>query len=243
MFENKSGKALTNFTKCYVTLAENNSVDNFDEYIINAKEKDFEKHKHVLRHLYSPGRNADTLNSCIDQLETKCRISKIRVTKILRLSARLVPRLLNTFPNLKILFVLRDPRGIVNSRIETPWFPVSRDKPNEVRDNINSLCYKMVSDVKMVQSIKRNYPGRLIDFRLEDIVKNPSEIFDKIFDFMNATMTDSHKSNIKMIFKEKPNFQRKWITSLRMEYISLIEDRCKELFSYYKYFRMTGDVK
>ena len=246
MFENKSGKSWTDFAKCYVEVVENRAVDNLGKYLENARGKDeFERHKNVFRYLYPPGPKADKLRGCLDKLEAQCRASSIRVTKVLRLSGRLIPRLLNTFPNLKILFVLRDPRGIVNSRIETVWFPVSIDKPTEVRDNIKSLCYKMESDVHMVQIIKRDFPDRLIDYRLEDIVRNPVETFSAIFDFMNATMTDRHKNNIKNIFKAKPNFQTKWVGSLKKEFIKLTEDRCSNVFSYYRYFRMTveSDVR
>ena len=240
MFENQSGKVWSDFTQCYISVAENKVqlTENLDEYLYNAKTKNFDKHDNIFRYLYPPGPRADLLNTCLEKLETKCRTSSLKVTKVLRLSLRLIPRLLNLFPKLKILFVLRDPRGIVNSRIQTPWFPVNESKPVEVTDNIKSLCYKMDSDVKMVQIIKKEFPGRLIDFRLEDIAQSPLETFESVFNFMNVTITDNHVKNIKEIFKEKPNFQTKWVTSLRSEYIRLTEDVCGNVFKYYNYYRM-----
>lgn len=96
----------------------------------------------------------------------------------------------------------------------------------------------MDSDVKMVQIIKKDFPGRLIDFRLEDIAQSPLESFESVFNFMNVTITDDHVKNIKEIFKEKPNFQTKWVTSLKSEYIRLTEDVCGNVFKYYNYYRM-----
>ena len=241
MFENKSGKIWADFARCYVEVAENSTVENIDEYLENAvRLEEFDKHKNALRFLRTPGSKADKLRTCLEKLEEQCRSSKIRVTKVLRLSARLIPRLLKEFPNLKILFVLRDPRGIMNSRIETSWFPVSVDKPKEVTDNIKSLCKKMETDVQMVQDLKRDFPDRIIDYRLEDIVKKPLEAFNAVFKLMNTTMTDNHKNKVKDIFKAKPNFQTKWVVTLKRKYINLTEESCSNVFSYYRYFRMTN---
>ena len=240
MFENKSGKTWTDFAKCYVEVAENKTVENLNKYLENAVGKDeFDKHENVFRYLNTPGPKVDKFQACLDNLEAQCRASIIRVAKVLRISARLIPRLLNEFPNLKILFVLRDPRGIMNSRIETYWFPVSVDKPKEVTDNIKSLCNKMESDVQMVPDLKRDFPDRIIDYRLEDIVKKPLDAFNDIFDLMNTTMTDRHKNKIKDIFKAKPNFQTKWVVKLKKDFIKLTEESCSNVFRYYRYFRMT----
>ena len=239
MFENKSGKIWTNFTKCYISVAENKLfIENLEGYLLDANGKNFDKHANIFRYLHTPGYRADFLNSCLQKLERKCRTAKLRVTKVLRLSLRLVPRLLNLFPKLKILFVLRDPRGIVNSRIQTDWFPVTEDKPAELIDNIKSLCVKMETDINMVQHLKRNFPDRVIDFRLEDITENSIATYEAIFKLMNTAMTDVYREKVMKIFVSKPKFQTKWIVSLKGKYIKLTEKLCAKVFEIYKYFRL-----
>ena len=82
MFENKSGKIWTNFTKCYISVTENKlSIENLEGYLLDANGKNFDKHANIFRYLHTLGHRADMLNSCLEELARKCRASKMRVTK------------------------------------------------------------------------------------------------------------------------------------------------------------------
>ena len=235
MFENLSGKIWSNFTQCYINVTEKKPVKDLAQYLLDAKGYKFDKHENVFRFFQQPGPLAEKLSSCLTELETKCRTAKFRTTKVLRLSLRLVPRLLKNFPRLKILFILRDPRGIVNSRIQTHWFPVSDDKPTEVLNNIKSLCYKMEGDIIMLEHLKRNFPGRILDFRLEDITQHPLDSYEKIFKLLNVPLTNAYREKIMGIFVLRPKFQTKWVVSLKEKYIRQTEQYCAKVFKTYLY--------
>ena len=242
MFENKdgaskSGKSWYEFTMCYLKVSEPEG-SNLSQYFKTSKFISPDKHKNILRYLHPGAPNSDKFRACLDRLESKCRASKVRVTKVLRLSLRLLPRLLTQFPNLKVMFIVRDPRGNLNSRIQTSWFPVNGNVSTEVRDNIRSLCFKMEEDVEMVESLIRHFPGRFVDLRLEDVVKVPTS-FDNIFGILNLTLSDNHKKLIRGLFVERPNFETKWKTSLKDEYIRMAEGLCGKVFKFYNYKRIS----
>ena len=230
----KSGESWTNFTKCYVNLIEPN-VTNMRKYLEKARTINFDKHKTVMRILNQTGPRAEIFQKCLNKLEQNCRESKLRVTKVLRLSFRFLPLLMSEIPDLKILFVVRDPRGIMNSRIKTDWFPIMNNDTKGVTNNIESLCFKMNEDVKMIDKFKRDFPGRLKDLRLEDIVFNPKKTFRDIFDFIDLKMTDVYVQKIKNIFGERPTFLSTWNTTLNQTYIKLTEENCQYMLKTLKY--------
>ena len=75
-----------------------------------------------------------------------------------------------------------------------------------------------------------------MDFRLKDITENPIASYKAIFKLMNTTMTDVCREKVMKIFVSKPNFQTKWITSLKQKYVRLTEKHCAKVFKVYKYF-------
>lgn len=230
----KSGESWANFTACYVNLIEPN-VTNMRKYLEAARTVNFDKHKNVMRILNQTGPPAEIFQKCLNKLEQNCRESKLRITKVLRLSLRFLPLLMSEIPDLKILFVVRDPRGIMNSRIKTDWFPIMNNDTKTVTNNIESLCFKMNEDVKMIDKFKGDFPGRLKDLRLEDIVLNPKKTFQDIFDFINLKMTGVYIKKIKNIFGERPTFLSKWNTTLNQTYIKLTEDNCQYMFKTLNY--------
>ena len=187
----KSGESWNNFTTCFIKLVEPNVTDYFS-YAKAARTTEFDKHKNIHRLLEQPGAQAVIFRKCLNKLVSHCRQAKLRVTKVLRLSLRFLPLLMNQIPDLKVLFVIRDPRGIINSRIKTAWYGLEENDPESVRDNIKSLCFKIQEDLKMIDDLKRNFPGRFLDLSLEDIVKQSMKSFQAILSFGNLEMTDTY---------------------------------------------------
>lgn len=239
MFENKKGQSKSSniwsdFTRCYLKLTKPEETD-IEKYIKDSTFAKSEKHKHVLKLLNETDSKSAIFRSCLESLESKCREAKIRVTKVLRLSLRFVPRLMAQFPNLKFMFIMRDPRGNLNSRILTQWFPVNESKTAEVQNHIISVCFQMTEDVKMVTHLKHNFPGRFIDFRLEDIVRNPTQSFKGLFKMLNMELSPMYKEKLSELFVAKPNFETSWKSALKEKYIKLVESECRRVLEFYKY--------
>lgn len=239
MFQNangqsKSSKSWFDFTTCYLKLTEPKETD-FAQYFRNASFVSSERHKNVMRFLKRTGPKAEIFRTCLNKLESECRASRLRVTKVLRISLRIVPLLLTQFPNLNIAFIMRDPRGNMNSRIMTKWFPVNGSNIAEVDNNVQSLCFKMKEDIKMVDILKRDFPGRFVDIRLEDIVKSPVLSLSKVFNSLGTKLTSGHEKVVSEIFVAKPNFDTQWKSSLKENFVKQIEKQCQSVLKFYNY--------
>ena len=223
----KSGDSWNNFTTCYIKLVQPNVTD-FVRYVETVWTKEFEKHKNVLRLLESPGPQAEIFRECLDKLVSHCQETKLRVTKVLRISLSFLPLLMREIPDLKVLFVIRDPRGIIYSRIRTDWYPIEDNDSEAVMNNIKSLCFKIQEDIKVIDKLKRDYPGRFLDYSLEDTVKEPIKRFRTIFRFSGLEMTDAYSKKIKEVFTEKPTFLNRWTVTLNPKYINWTQEYCHQ---------------
>ncbi|KAH8410011.1 hypothetical protein KR009_004015 [Drosophila setifemur] len=79
--------------------------------------------------------------------------------------------------NLRVLLLVRDPRGTMYSRRNRNWCDGVRDCEETV------LCRDMVSDFKVAQSLNKAYPGRFGIIRYEDLAMHPTEGIKQVFDF------------------------------------------------------------
>ena len=83
-----------------------------------------------------------TASDCVTKAIQACNTSPIRVIKTVRMRLDLVLEFINLFPDVQIVFHLRDPRGILNSRWESCK---NRMKLNYVADT-NIVCKQMNYD-------------------------------------------------------------------------------------------------
>ncbi|XP_060069399.1 carbohydrate sulfotransferase 1-like [Ylistrum balloti] len=109
---------------------------------------------------------------CPEKYERHCSMRSSIVIKEPRLSISFASNLLDTFSNLKIIYLLRDPRAIMNSRAQLNW-----------GFGAISLCNKMTYDYIESGKLKEVHPGRIYTVFYEDITTNPIETVRKIYDF------------------------------------------------------------
>ncbi|KAH8249360.1 hypothetical protein KR032_008843 [Drosophila birchii] len=107
----------------------------------------------------------------------------------MRLEA-LVPLLEKKGLNLRIVLLVRDPRGTMYMRKHSQWCVGEEDCDAE------TLCRDMVSDYKVAQVLTKNYPRRFDIIRYEDLVEQPEESLKMIFDFYGIPM-ETPKTRIR----------------------------------------------
>lgn len=111
-----------------------------------------------------------------------CRDYKIHVLKILRVHVLDIIPLLDGIPgyDVKIVFMVRDPRGIINSRITEGWRSLMNDYDREVFPK--RLCYDMLENYESALSLKLP-EDKLKIVKYEDIAVNPIREVRDIFKF------------------------------------------------------------
>ena len=116
--------------------------------------------------------------SCFREVKETCETSKVRLLKFIRIPLASVRRIMPAFPNMKILHLHRDPRGIFNSRAQL------NDTPQTATDQeVSDHCNQWFEDIQVAKEVAKQYPGRFKTVRYEDITEHPPEAFKAICDY------------------------------------------------------------
>ncbi|XP_055379314.1 carbohydrate sulfotransferase 1-like [Condylostylus longicornis] len=145
--------------------------------------------------------------------------------------------------NVRVLVLVRDPRGTMQSRKHRLWCPGNPDC-----DRASNLCMDLVSDYSAAEHLLKKYPSRFRTLRYEDLSLNPYEMTQEIlqffglpFDPMVEEFLDTHtKLNIGGVsstFRDSKSAPFHWIKDLMWNEIESIQDACTkamELWGYRK---------
>ena len=182
-----------------------------------------------------------------------CKNATHRVTKVLRLTPDNLEYLLHARSDLKIIHLFRDPRAIINSRIETKWYP-TRDN-TQIISNTQSLCKKMLYDFNEGQKLYLKYPDRFKFLYYEDLNDAPLEKVKTIYRYLGMTLDESKYEIVKKIkvFDDNKNVHRTerekntafwWRKTLDWSLIQKIDLVCKDVYSAlgYKIFKSSQEI-
>ncbi|CAH1802491.1 unnamed protein product, partial [Owenia fusiformis] len=126
-------------------------------------------------------------------LQNNCMTSKIRTIKTILLRMNAVKGLLRQNPHLKIIHLVRDPRGILMSR----WRTFGKDdviNTAKVGAEAEELCTTMLNDVKLREELAKNHSMSFFYLRYEDLAENPLKIAGDIYDFVDMPFHDTVKA-------------------------------------------------
>ncbi|XP_060069996.1 carbohydrate sulfotransferase 3-like [Ylistrum balloti] len=121
--------------------------------------------------------NADN-HFCLHQ----CFIST-RYLKTIRLSMDVAEILMQIIPNLKVIHLLRDPRGMIDSRRRGMFLKKGMDIAVAAR----SICQRFERDIEIARELRRKYPGRLKTVLYEQIAEYPKLASESLFKFLGLT--------------------------------------------------------
>ena len=169
-----------------------------------------------------------------------CNRARHRVTKVLRLTPDQIEYLLQTRENIKVIHLYRDPRAIMNSRIETKWYP--SDDVSLLLHNAESLCKKMIYDHQKGVELFKKYPDRFRFVYYEDLNDNPLYKAKSIYSWLGMDLDESKYTVLKdiSVFKEAAkggasNDRTKntafwWRRTLDWEIIKRIDTICWQVY-------------
>lgn len=114
---------------------------------------------------------------CLDETFSTCA-QRARVFKFIRLSTEVVGRLMRSVPDLKVIHLLRDPRGILKSRQHVGLLP-----GGDFNLHSKALCTQLLRDIHETKRLQQNYPGRIKTIMYEDLAERPQEGAKQLYDF------------------------------------------------------------
>ena len=164
----------------------------------------------------------DAAKDCLPHLLHECKTRPIKVSKIIRGNMSSMIDILQDFPRLKIIHLIRDPRAIVMSKQN--WF--ARPVSPEAR----VVCTKMAEDIRRRQEIEKRYPGSTMEVLYEDITANPTENIAAMYEFAGIDMTENTTAELKQITSESGEISKKWQTQISEETKRLIDAECLDVY-------------
>jgi len=147
--------------------------------------------------------------------------------------------------NVRVLLLVRDPRGTMQSRKHRDWCPGNPDCEAPAR-----LCGDLVSDYQAFKQLSKEFPGRYKVFRYEDFSMNPTnntiDVFQffgfsyhqKVRDFLD-THTKSNKGGVSSTFRDSKTAPFKWREKLSMAEVVNIQVKCEEAMRLWGYKILT----
>lgn len=182
-----------------------------------------------------------------DFLNEFCKLFPFQSMKSVRLRLRLAEELLEDESlNVKVILLVRDPRGTLQSRKHREWCPGEPDC-----DQPSYLCSDMVSDYSAAIRLKKLYPSKFRALRYEDLSLDPYQITQDILHFMGLSFhpsvkdfLDSHTTvnvgGVSSTYRNSKSTAFHWKSDLNYTEIQYIEDSCSEAMKLWGYVKTTS---
>ncbi|CAL1536211.1 unnamed protein product [Lymnaea stagnalis] len=180
------------------------------------------------------------IEKCLQETVQECLTSPAIVTKIIRGSMRHVYDLMKNDPAVKVLHLLRDPRGSMKSQYQVGMF-----KWPHLGESSYKHCQRVLRDLELAKIIAVDFPGRLFSLRYEDLVQYPVAATQQLYGFLHLTLSQEIKDyiwnityagnpddcNICTTRRNASATAHSWRRRLSFRSIALIQSQCAELFS------------
>lgn len=178
-------------------------------------------------------------------LSSFCKLFPIQTMKVMRLRLALAEQLLED-PNLnvRIIFLVRDPRALMQSRKHCEWCDGNPDC-----EHTPTVCNDMVSDYYSATNLQIKYPHKFKAVRYEELSLNPFEVTEEIlkfyglpFDRKVVKFLESHTKkdigHIYSTYRDSSLTPFRWMRNLTNKEINDIQISCSKSMDLWGYKKM-----
>ncbi|KAM3966569.1 carbohydrate sulfotransferase 4 [Aphomia sociella] len=171
-----------------------------------------------------------------------CKLFPFQSMKIVRVRLRLVEEILEDKDlNVKVILLIRDPRGVMQSRQHRDF---CQPAPDCWRPEL--LCADMISDYVAAGRLLPKYSDRLMVLRYEELALNPNVTSYKLLKFLGLSVTPSIEeflhshtnvevAGVSSTFRVSRDVPFKWKNVLNFSYVEEIQTLCKEAMDLWGY--------
>jgi hypothetical protein len=184
-------------------------------------------------------------------VENICNRSLLQIMKMTRIHMRYLENLLPKLNDLNfhVIYLVRDPRGIIISRSKLDW-----GSDLEENLNISNLCAEMKEDLNYFRKFETLYPQKFTLIRFEDLSNDPFSnvkllysrigipFTEKIESFINGN-TNINSSDIRnedpySTSRNSSKIAYEWMNSLNRTFNIKAQDICGDILKEFKYIFM-----
>ena len=226
-FRNLPVGVLASFNYFYPNTAYNISTECFPS-----------RQRYKIRLMYRSILRSHMAPNCITRLEELCRSKPVRLIKAIRLPMTFTENFLRHIPNLKIIYLVRDPRAVIHSRQSIHY--VSIGEPP-----IKLLCDSMEEDMSQANRLLQLYKSRFYIIFYECFALVPFRMVHSIFEFLGLKYTrqaldwmQTHMNSEKlhkeefMKFGKSIEISQSWRKTISVEVLNVTDKNCGRVYEY-----------
>ncbi|XP_066584005.1 carbohydrate sulfotransferase 4-like isoform X2 [Prorops nasuta] len=162
-----------------------------------------------------------------------CKLFPFQSMKLVRLRLRAAEKLLAQEKlKIRLVLLIRDPRGILQSRRHREWCPSIPDCSDPAL-----VCADMVSDFRAAVRLKKKYPNTFRVIRYEDLSVDPYRHVKELYEFYGLnfhpdvkrflnTHTKNDVGGVSSTFRNSKVAPFHWRTDLDFEVVEEIQKVC-----------------
>ena len=187
-------------------------------------------------------------SDCFVGIDKLCARHKRRVTKLVRATMDEIQYFLleNRYiaKYTKVVHLLRDPRGRLNSFIKM------NKRINKLSKGlVTTACKRQMKDIRIREKLEEQFPRMFLEIRYEDVASDPVTMATHIYHFLysqdvpyevkqwirgntNSNNSTSEQSKFGTFRRNSTATSMAWEKRLSSENRKLLESECKELISY-----------
>ncbi|CAN7951852.1 unnamed protein product [Ixodes pacificus] len=199
------------------------------------------------------------IDVCLDAaiMSQFCQMCTIQVMKVIRMSLRQVRKWMNANTDIggtvKVVHLVRDPRGIWSSRLRR-----SACQYSSGCRRIETLCKRMRDDLDEFEDLKKVFPDQFVQVRYEDVALEPAKRVRLLFDQLRLTFTEqvsqfirTHtrhglKRKPRAAYSTKRNSAKaafRWTRRLNYSQAASVQNACPDVFRRLGYRVVTSEAE
>lgn len=176
--------------------------------------------------------------NCTNVLRKVIADHRLRATKVVRATMDSMRPLLLALPTLRIIHLVRDPRAVALSRIRFGesgrgvYTMRIQKSESPIIAEASLYCNHVTADIRSRLQLERQFPGRILTLRYEDVVANPEQRFRDIYRLLDEQMpTKTLDEMQKQAQKgQKLRLTTKWQRNITYNEAVTIARQCEEFF-------------
>ena len=171
---------------------------------------------------------AKKILKCFSEFRSSCLLANLRVVKIVRGEMRDVDALMRMSRNFRLVHLIRDPRGVINSRRRIDFFRGVNVTRNNLAPEATYYCDDVIRDVRLRRRLETRYPGRVLQVIYDEFVTNAHEGVRKIYDFLERPLP---AEVVAYANTTRASTASSWKAKLDDALVRKIDSACKELYT------------
>ncbi|KAK6183091.1 hypothetical protein SNE40_010637 [Patella caerulea] len=185
--------------------------------------------------------NQTLIEHCVEKFIKLCEQRKVILVKTIRYPSEILYNQMKNDPNLYVVYLVRDPRGIISSQMthfhNSQWETIGRTS--------KEICSLMENDIQIMEDLHDLYPDRVKLIRYESLATNPLGGATDIYKFLKLDLTKNAINVIKLqtasnitscnvsctLRRNSKNVPYQWRVNANFTYIQNIDRSCGNVYA------------